>query len=76
MEMGEGYDWRGSCRGFWGLEMFYFFYLDVKNMSFYNNLFVCMHDIFLNLQMNKINNIKKEYVERGYFLRRTAPPKC
>lgn len=33
------------------------------------------YDIFLNLKMNKINNTRKEYVERGYFLRRTAPPK-
>lgn len=28
-----------------------------------------MYDTFLSLKVNKISNIRKEYVERGYFLR-------
>lgn len=35
LEIKESFDWRGPYEGFWVLEMFYFFYLYVKYMSFY-----------------------------------------
>lgn len=63
LKIGESYDWRGPYEGFWALEMFYFFYLDVKYTSFYV-IKLCVYMIYFSIKKtNKINNIRKEYME-------------
>lgn len=64
LQGGESQKQRGPYGGFWELEMFRFFDLDVKCTSFYQSAKLCICDIFLNLK-NKINSIKKECMENG-----------